>query len=183
MQVHDDKEEFAELVKDIRAGKILVHPTDTVYGLGCNAAKARSVKRIRELKKSDKPFSVIAPSKKWVRANCKASAEALKLLPGPYTIILKLKNKKCVAGETNAWMDTLGVRIPAHWFSHVVAKAGVPFVTTSANESGEATMSSIDELEEHIKDGADAIIYDGPHKSKPSTVIDFSGGKKVTLRK
>ena len=57
-----------EIIDFIRKGKIFIYPTDTIYGLGCDALNEKSVEKIKEIKKrdKDKPLSVIAPSKKWI---------------------------------------------------------------------------------------------------------------------
>ena len=85
-----------DFYKRIKSGKIFIYPTDTIYGLGCDATNAEAVKKIREIKERTKsPFSVIAPSKKWIKENCEITKKrALWKLPGKYTIIFKLKNKK-----------------------------------------------------------------------------------------
>jgi len=156
---------------------VFIYPTDTIYGIGCDASKSRLVKRIRRIKKRDKkPFSVIAPSKKWILENCKADRKLLKKLPGPYTLIFKLK-KKAVAKEVNLG-DSIGVRIPKHWISKVVKKLGFPIVTTSVNITGKKPMTSLKEFE---KLKVDLILYEGVKKGKPSTVID--GRSKKILRK
>ena len=101
--------------KKIKEGALFIHPTDTIYGIGCNALNHDSVYRIREAKERyTAPFSVIAPSKDWVRQNCEVNEkveEWLNKLPGAYTLILKLKDKDAVAPNVNMDMDTLGIRI------------------------------------------------------------------------
>ncbi|MFH0973384.1 MAG: Sua5/YciO/YrdC/YwlC family protein, partial [Candidatus Micrarchaeota archaeon] len=91
-----------EIARAIRSGAVIVYPTDTVYGVGCDARCAAAVRRIRALKGRSfaKPFSVIAPNKKWIQENCALSPQAAEFLakkmPEPYTMILRLKNKRCV---------------------------------------------------------------------------------------
>ncbi|MFC1705116.1 Sua5/YciO/YrdC/YwlC family protein, partial [Nanoarchaeota archaeon] len=134
------KEEFLIerlfLFKKIMQNAIFIHPTDTIYGIGCNAESEEAVKKVREIKqRQDNPFSVIAPSKDWIRKNCEVGKEAeewLDKLPGPYTLILKLNNKECIANSVNLGMDSLGVRIPEHWFSKIIEEFGGPIITTSA---------------------------------------------------
>jgi tRNA threonylcarbamoyl adenosine modification protein (Sua5/YciO/YrdC/YwlC family) len=162
----------------ILKGEVFIHPTDTIYGLGCNALNSRAVIRIRDIKNRDtRPFSVIAPSKDWIYQNCLLSAEEKKWvskLPGPYTIILRLKDKNCIASETNMDMDTLGVRIPDHWFADIVKELGIPVVTTSANLTGMDYMTSIDDLDPKIARKTDFAIYEGEKKGRPSTLINLN---------
>lgn len=153
---------------------VFIYPTDTIYGIGCNALNSRLVKRIRRIKKRDKkPFSVIAPSKKWIMDNCVVDRKLLKKLPGKYTLIFKLR-KKAVVKEVNMGLDSLGVRIPKHWISNVVKKLGFPVVTTSVNITGKKPMTKLEEFK-RLK--VDLILYEGVKKGKPSTVIDARNSK------
>ncbi len=171
----------------IRNGDVFIHPTDTIYGIGCNANDSLAVARIRQLKNRFKsPFSVIAPSKEWIHENCELSEEEkvwVEKLPGPYTLILKLKNKDCIANKTNLGLDTLGVRIPDHWFSELVGFAGVPVVTTSANRSGMDFMTRIENLEPEIKRTMDFMIYEGEKKGAPSTLINLTEDQEVVIKR
>ena len=74
----------------------------------------------------------------------------LDILPGPYTLVVELR-AKCVAENVNLDLKTLGVRIPDHLFSKLVEELNIPVVTTSANISGEKYMTSIDDIDERIK--------------------------------
>ena len=165
-------------------GKIFIYPTDTIYGIGCDATNSKLVQKIRKLKRRDeKPFSVIAPSKKWIYENCVVSVVArlwIKKLPGPYTIVLKMKNK-CVS-ETVA-KNKLGVRIPANEFSNKVKIFGKPFVTTSVNISSEPSLKDPTKLNSSIAKGVDYFVNVGIIQGKPSTVVDLSSGKAIVLRK
>lgn len=161
----------------VQKGSVFIHPTDTIYGLGCDATNSVAVKRLREIKhRSSIPFSVIAPSKQWIRNNCiinKVAEEWLDKLPGPYTFLLKLSNPLAVSEEVNLGSETLGVRIPRHWFSKVVEALGVPVVTTSANISGNNFMTSIDNLDSRIALRMDFAIYEGEKRGKPSTIVNL----------
>lgn len=166
-----------DVVKDIKAGKIFIYPTDTIYGLGCNALLESSVKKIREIKqREDKPFSVIAPSKEWISENFDVEEEYINKLPGAFTLILKMK-KRVVSEDVNKGLDTLGVRIPDHSFTDFVKKADVPFVTTSVNIGGEKPIVNIDEIPEIISDKVDIIIDNGKLNNRPSTIIDLTQEK------
>ena len=91
--------EKQEIIDSITEGKIFIYPTDTIYGIGCNAQDAEAVSEIRSIKsRAQNPFSVIAPSVEWIKENCVVEKEAeawLKKLPGPYTLIFKLKRLCC----------------------------------------------------------------------------------------
>lgn len=169
-----------KLVKEIQEGAVFIYPTDTIYGIGCDATNSAAVKRIREIKQRDaKPFSVIAPSIDWIRENCEISEHAkswLQKLPGPFTLIFSLKNPAAISHETNMGMKTLGVRIPDHWISSLVAEAGVPIVTTSVNFAGKPPCTTKAELEQF---NVDFIIYEGDKVGKPSTIVDTISGKVV----
>lgn len=183
------KEEF-ELRKDdiidkIESGALFIHPTDTIYGIGCNALLSSAVKKVREIKGRPKtPFSVIAPSKQWIFDNHNITKEGekwIKKLPAPLTLILKRKNTK-LAEEVAPGINTLGIRIPNHWFSDFVHELGFPVVTTSANIVGENFMTSLDDLDPKIKQCMAFIVYEDKKKGRPSKVIDLTDGKKVIKR-
>ncbi|MAG38973.1 threonylcarbamoyl-AMP synthase [Candidatus Woesearchaeota archaeon] len=165
---------------------IFIYPTDTIYGIGCDAMNESLIRKIRYLKKRfDMPFSVIAPSKEWIRENCLINKKAevwIKKLPGPYTLIFSIKNKESIAKNVNLGMDTIGIRIPNNWFSEQVSKIGIPIITTSANISGNDFMTSLDDLDSEISNHVDYVIEEGIIKGKPSTLV-FLNKKKVELKK
>lgn len=181
------REEVNGSVKEaIRRGTVFIHPTDTIYGIGCDALNIKSVKKVREIKERyNRPFSVIAPSKGWIYDNCEVDEEAekwIKKLPGPYTLILQLKNRECIAPNVNNELGTLGVRIPNHWFSTVVAELGFPVVTTSANLMNQNFMTSIDDLDPKIQSKIDFILYEGEKNGRPSRLIDLAKELQIIER-
>ncbi len=174
--IHKDK-----IKKEIKSGSVFIYPTDTIYGIGCNAQDDKAVKRIRKIKERyEQPFSVISPSKEWILKNCdfnKVHLKWLDKLPGAFTFILKLKNKKAVSKQVNPNIETLGVRIPKHWFTEIVEETDVPIVTTSVNKSGEEYMTSLEDLDSEIKKAVDYIFYDGQKIGRPSTIVIFNKDK------
>lgn len=178
--------EKQSIIDEIIKGVVFIYPTDTIYGIGCNATISSAVKKIRKLKsRATNPFSVIASSFDWIYENCiitKGAEEWIEKLPGPYTLIFKLKNSNCVAKEVNPGLNTLGIRIPAHWIRNVIAEADVPVVTTSVNKSNEDYMTSLENLEPAIKGSIDFIIYEGKKEGKPSKIIDLTGNVKIIER-
>ena len=164
-----------EIVNAIKQGLIFIYPTDTVYGIGCNALNKESVEKIRNIKRSyEQPFSVIAPGIKWIQNNLYAKNNYLKKLPGPFTFIFKVK-QKCVDRSVSLGLRTLGVRLPKHEFTKLIEKAGIPFVTTSVNLHKEKPLREISKLSNFIASKVDYVIDDGYLHNYPSTVIDLTG--------
>ena len=169
------KKHKQEYLKKIEKGAIFIYPTDTIYGIGTNAKNKSSVSKIRKIKQRPKtPFSVIAPSKLWIKNNCKlnkSTKKYLKKLPGKYTLILNLKNKTAIANNIAPNLNTIGIRIPKHWFSKSLK---IPIVTTSVNITKEKFMTNLKNLNPKIKNKVDFIIYQGEKKSTPSKIIDLT---------
>ncbi len=163
--------------KAIREGKIFIYPTDTVYGLGCNALDKEAVEKIKEIKgrDKDKPLSVIAPSKNWIKENLIVDLDLDKYLPGPYTLILKKKDDEFLNHISKN--EKLGVRIPDSEFCRKIQKVGKPFITTSVNQSGERPASKIEKISDSIKNKVDCIVDEGKLNGNPSTLI--INGKEI----
>ncbi|MAH07086.1 hypothetical protein CMI38_02440 [Candidatus Pacearchaeota archaeon] len=171
--------EDAKIVEKIRKGKVFIYPTDTVYGLGCDASKVESVRKIKGMKgrDADKPLSVIAPSVEWIVKNLVVDEglDLSKYLPGPYTVILKKKYKGFLSEVSGG--DSLGVRIPDCEFTSIVQKSDRAFVTTSVNLSGEDPARKVDEVPLDILEKVDEVIDVGELNGKVSKLI--IGGKEV----
>ncbi len=161
-----------DFVDDIKHGAVFIYPTDTIYGLGCDATNAESVAMIKGLKyqDKDKPMSVIAPSVDWIKEHCVVDDELLeKYLPGPFTLILKKKDVDFMKDVSEN--DSLGVRIPDCEFTELVEKAGVPFITTSVNFAGEPFAVKISDIDSKIIDAVDIVIGVGELDGRPSTLV------------
>lgn len=147
-----------EIINAVKQGKIFVYPTDTVYGLGCNAENKEAVEKIKKIKarERDKPLSIIAPSIKWIKDNLVVDCELENCLPGPYTVILKKKNPAFLTHVSNT--ASLGIRIPNNKFTKIIQSSGLPFITTSVNLAGEKPAVNLQEISEDIKNQVDIII-------------------------
>ena len=174
------REEFSEKIK---AGCLFIHPTDTIYGIGCNALDAKAVAKIRELKgRPTSPLSIWVPQKLWIKKNCSLSKEAkewLAKLPGPYTLILALKNVKAVAKEVIPTTHNLGVRLPNHWFSSFVETLGIPIITTSANKGGEPFMTRLESLDPDIERACEFMVYEGVKEARHSTIVNLEKNELI----
>ena len=168
-----------EIFEKILNGELFIYPTDTIYGIGCDATNAKAVQKVRKTKdRMEMPFSVIAPSIRWIQENCEISDESvewLKKLPGPYTLILPLKNKDAIAKEVNQGKDSLGVRIPDHWISGLIRMIDIPIVTTSVNQTGRVFMTSLEELDSVIETQVGFAIDEGVKQGRPSKIVHLEG--------
>lgn len=177
---------FDFFVNEIASGKVFVYPTDTIYGIGCNARIHDSVLSILEAKqRSSKPMSVIAPNLEWVEANCRVNnfiRSYLKKLPGPYTFVLLLKNKSAVDSSVNNNLDSLGIRMIDSWFQDLVSKSMCPFVTTSVNISSLDPITKISDIPSSMECFIDYAVDDGALSNPSSSVIDLTEETKKVLR-
>lgn len=172
-----------EIIKKIKEGAVFIYPTDTIYGIGCDATNEDSVKKIRELKnRPEMPLSIWIPSIEWAKDNFEISEkgeEYINQLPGPFTIVMELKNKNAVARSVNPKDDSLGVRLPNHRLRKIFEEIGIPIITTSVNKSKESFMTNLDNLDKDFKKSVDFLIYEGEKRNKPSKIIDLVHDKVV----
>ncbi len=180
----DRKHEFLD---QIHKGHLFIYPTDTIYGIGCDASSDIAVSKIRQVKsRSQVPFSVIAPSIGWIHDNCEVPKQAEKWinqLPGPYTIVLRLKKNHSISKEVNPDIDTIGVRLPNHWISGLVRELNKPIITTSVNKSGDPYMTSIDNLDPEFHSKVGFIIYEGEKPGAPSQLVDIANEQMVAVQR
>jgi len=172
----------------MRDGKIIVFPTDTVYGLGTNAFCFKSVRKIYKIKGRDykNPLPLLVCSIQQVKKIVKhfpAAVERIagKYWPGPLTLVLETND---VGNILMGGRKLIAVRIPEYSaVLEIIKEAGCPLVGTSANVSGGAVCRKIAELDKRIAENAD-IIIDGyvPAASAVSTVLDVSRFHYVVLR-
>ncbi|MDD5340900.1 MAG: L-threonylcarbamoyladenylate synthase [Patescibacteria group bacterium] len=183
-----EREKIGKVVEVLKAGGIIVYPTDTIYGLGCDIFKKQAVEKIYQLKgrARKKPLSIIFADIKEVAKYCIIQDYAYRLmnkvLPGPYTFILKARNAmpKTFLPKNR----TVGVRIPNNQICLEIVKAlGNPIITTSLNISGEDVMSDPKQLSKEMSNKIEIIIDNGPLALEPSSVIDLSGDKPEVLRR
>ena len=174
--------EVDEAVRTMRAGGIILYPTDTVWGLGCDATSAAAVERIYRLKRSGNKKSMLvlcASADMVVRYVNRAPGiafEVMELATSPLTAILP--GAVGVAGNLIPEEGTLGVRIPDHAFCQaMLRKLGRPIVSTSANISGEDTPRNLAEISREIIDGVDYVVnpkFEGKPTGKASSILLFN---------
>lgn len=184
--------ELQRCINILKTGGLIVAPSDTVYGLICDATDERAVKKLIQVKNRPlgKPISVFSDGFGMMDRLVEIAhhKEMLKrLLPGPFTIILPSKHATCPLLESER--KTLGVRFTTFpWIQELVHMYGKPLTATSANISGRSPHYEpngfINELTAEKKRLIDYIVNKGklPH-NKPSTIVDLTGSTVQLLRK
>ena len=173
---------IGEARKALQNGELLVYPTDTVWGMGCDPSNQNAVDRLFELKgKKQNGVSVMFSDKKQIYDTCITNGKAKKIieefLPGPVTLILKSK-KNFANGVMRD--GNLGVRIPRNETSIELAKK-TPVITTSVNLHGHEIAKDLDEAKNIF--GNNCIYLDGEKpKGIESTIINLASGEPEITR-
>ncbi len=176
-------------IASIRAGGLVVIPTDTVYGLACTAFSEEPARRLYALKgrSTVQPTAIVAASVDVLLAHVPElrgvpEAIARSLLPGPYTLVLPNPARR------HAWVNAerptaLGVRVPAvRGPARAVLDAVEIVVATSANLAGGPDPRRIEDVPEELRSGVDAVVDGGTLPGRPSTVIDVTGDTPTIVR-
>ncbi|MEW6681542.1 MAG: L-threonylcarbamoyladenylate synthase [Nitrospirota bacterium] len=178
---------IARAVEALKQGGIIVYPTDTVYGLGCDITQRAAVDRVVRIKGRDpkKPMSFVCADLTHISQYANVSDFAYKILrrylPGPYTFVLPASRDTPKILQSK--QRTVGIRIPAHPVPlALVAELGEPLLSTSANRSSEETVSDPDDLEERFAHDVDLILECGPLPVLPSSVISLVDDRVEVLR-
>ena len=178
-----------QTVRTIRKGGVILYPTETVYGLGCNAFDEKAIQRIFEIKErpETKPMLVLVRNRTMLQELVsEIPPTAFKLMecfwPGPLTLIFKAR--KNLSSLLTAGSGKIGVRIPSNNFClKLLKESQIPLVSTSANMSGKNVISSIKSLKRIFADKVDIVIDAGSSPSSlPSTVVDVSESKLAIIR-
>ena len=175
----------------LKNGRVILFPTDTLYGLAADAFSDEAVDTIYAIKGRDekKPIHCIAVdiamAEKYAEVTDDARLLFERLLPGGLTVILR--KRKNVRGGIARGIETIGIRIPHNDFCAQLARAfGKPFTATSANVSGLAPKRSLSDILEQLGESAEMIdlIIDAGElpPSAPSTVVDLSGEEPLIVR-
>jgi len=171
----------------MRGGGVIVYPTDTVYGLGCDIMNAQAVNRIIRIKGRDpkKPLSFICADLTHISRYAMVSNFAYRILkrflPGPYTFVLPASRE--VPKLLRSKSKTVGIRIPDHPVPQsLVKEMGNPILSTSANRSNEEVITDPDELRVSLGKEVDIIMDSGILPVLPSSVISLVDEEPVILR-
>ena len=183
-----NEEELKRVVNILDNDGIIVFPTDTVYGIGCNCFSTKAIKKIFIYKNrpNNKPINVLTNNYRKILSVAKEikpkEKELInKYMPGALTIILK-KNE-AVPSLLTANLDTVGVRIPSNSIAlKILESINYPLATTSANISGEESGIKLADFEVNFADKVDAIIDGGESELKvASTIVQVDDKDNVKI--
>jgi len=186
-----DQKVVQKVVDLLRNGGVIIYPTDTVYGIGCDITKARAVERVAWIKgvKPEKArFSFICSDLSHLSDFAShVDNNTFKLmkasLPGPFTFILNASSQ--VPKSIKHKRKTVGIRIPDNnIILEIVRQLGNPILTTSLKEDDEILEYPTDPelIAEEYRDLVDAVIDGGYGGIIPSTIIDCSGDEPEVIR-
>lgn len=182
----DNKKISDETIKIIagylKEGKVIVYPTDTIYGLGCLATDKQAIKKTYKIKQrtENKPSLALVNSLAMAKKYCVIGKDQEIFLKyvwtfenRPTSVILKSKN--ILPKELSGGSDALAIRLPKDDFLiKLIKKVGAPLVSTSLNISGRESLARVDGLEKYFKkDKPDLIINAGEIKGQPSRLVDL----------
>ena len=186
-----NEKEIAKVVKLLRDGGIIIYPTDTVYGLGCDITNQKAIEkicRIRGIKPEKANFSFICSDLRHISDYIKPIDTTTfrilkKALPGPFTFILNANNNVPKLLSSNK--KTVGIRVPDNNIAReIVALLGNPILSTSIRDDDELIEYSTDPelIHEKYEDLVDLVIDGGYGDNEPSTVVDCTSGDFEIIR-
>ncbi len=171
----------------LRDGGVVIYPTDTIYGLGCDITNKGAIERIRRIKGRShrKPMSFVCADLANVSRYAQVSTFAYRILrrslPGPYTFVLPATRETPRVLQTK--QKTVGLRVPAHAVPlALVTELGNPILSTSANLSEQEVLTDPGDLQRVLGAQVDLILECGHLPVMPSSVISLVGDRVEILR-
>ena len=174
-------------VEVLKEGGVIIYPTDTVYGIGCDIFNRDALDRVYQIKQDagNKLFSFICPDLKDIAKYAKVSDYAYKmmkkLLPGPYTFVLPASRE--VPKKLWTKRETVGIRIPDHNIALMLAKElGNPIISTSVTNRKGDVLVNPQEIQSIFNNQVDLMLASGALDGSPSSIIDLSGEDPEIIR-
>lgn len=194
LKIHPDNPEMRKInrvVDVLRKGGIVVYPTDTIYGIGCDLMNRKSIERlcrVMDIKPNKLDLSFICNDLTHISEYVKNLQTPVfkvlkKSLPGPFTFILESSSK--VPKILDVTKKTVGIRIPDHNIPRtIVAELGNPLITSSIKDDDKIKEYTTDpeEIYEDFKNLVDIVIDGGAGGNIPSTVVDCTGDELTIAR-
>lgn len=187
-----DQRLIDDIVKELKAGKIIIYPTDTVYAMGCdlfNKSALNKLAKLKGVKLKQSKFSIICKSlsdiSDYVKPINRPTFKLMKQsLPGPYTFILNSTNE--VTKLFDSKRKEIGIKIPDNEIVlALVEKLGNPIVTTSLHDSEDELLEYFTDpyqIYQRFENKVGTIIDGGPGKLEASTIIDCTNEEPEIIR-
>ncbi|MDD2562681.1 MAG: L-threonylcarbamoyladenylate synthase [Salinivirgaceae bacterium] len=182
------QKEINEIYKLVKVGGTICYPTDTIWGIGCDATNTEAVEKIYKIKKRDasKSMLILVDSIdaifRYIDEVPEVAVQLLEVSDEPTTLILEGACR--LAKNLIAHDGTIGIRVVNHPFlTPLLKKLNKPLVSTSANLSGQPTAKSFDEIEEEILASVDYIVEYGRDQmpATPSKIISLSKSGEIKI--
>lgn len=193
IHIHPDNPQQRNLdtvVDILKSGGVIIYPTDTIYGLGCDIYNPSAIERIARIKNIDvkkAQFAFVCSDLSHISDYTKSiNTPVFRLLknalPGPYTFILNASKQVPKLMKTKK--DTVGIRVPDHKICHtIVEQLGNPIMSTSLPMDEDVEYYTDPEMmEDRFGKLVDAVIDSGHGTITPSTVIDCTGNTPELIR-
>lgn len=185
------REEINKTLEVLKNGGIILYPTDTVWGLGCDATNTEAVAKVNEIKgrTADKSLIILLDTDgklaSYVSEVPEVAYDLIEYTEKPLTVIFS-SAKNLATNVINA-NGSIGIRIPKHNFcQQLLQRFRKPIVSTSANISGQPTPRFFDEISDEIKEAVDYIVdleQENQTPKQPSTIVKLgSGGQFEFIR-
>jgi tRNA threonylcarbamoyl adenosine modification protein (Sua5/YciO/YrdC/YwlC family) len=185
-----NQREILKIVDVLRKGGLIIYPTDTVYGLGCDITNAKAVEkvaRVKNVKVEKNNFSFICSDLSHISDFTKPISNSVfklmkKNLPGPFTFILEANNNVPKYFKAK---KTVGIRVPDNnIIREIVRELGNPILSTSIHDEDEILEYSTDPelIHEKYQEIADIVVDGGYGEFTPSTIVDCTGDAIAIIR-
>jgi tRNA threonylcarbamoyl adenosine modification protein (Sua5/YciO/YrdC/YwlC family) len=183
--------DIQKIVECLKNGGVIIYPTDTIYGIGCDISNHKSVERITEImniKKDKTMFSFICSDLSHLSDYSKPISNTVfkvmkRVLPGPYTFILNANNN--VPKLLSSKKKTVGIRVPDNnIIREIVQELGNPILSKSITDDDQIIEFTTDPelIYERFGDLVDIVIDGGYGDNQPSTVLDCTGDEIEVIR-
>ncbi len=183
------QDEVKKAVEVLKAGGVILYPTDTVWGIGCDATNPKAVKKVYEIKRREDSKALIclvdseARLTRYVRNVADVTWDMIELSEKPLTVIFD--GVTGLAPNLTAEDGSVGLRVTREEFSKELCyRFQKPIVSTSANISGEPTAMTFDAISDEIKEAVDYVVRYNQRckeKHKPSSIIKISPNGQFTI--
>ena len=183
------QEDLKKALEVLRQGGVILYPTDTVWGLGCDATNPAAVKRIFEIKQREDAKSMLVLIENqnmlnsYVREVPEVAWQLIEVADKPMTIVYP--GAKNLADNLVAPDGSVGIRVTSEIFTEqLIQRFRKPVVSTSANISGKPTPQNFDEIAEEIKSAVDYVVQyrqDEMARVSPSSIIKLGTGGEIQI--